>query len=253
VTGLYCYGIRRAADAAAFAEGVEGLAGAALSHVASGPLAMIVSPHDLGTVRRARRNLRAHLRALEAAMADGPVLPMRFGVVAEDEAAVAATLAPREAELAGLLERHDGLAEFGLRVSWPRDAALAALSAARPDLAERRRALGTRAPQGALISLGQAVSDGLESRRKAAERALLARLRPLAEDHVLHPPSEDVEALRADFLLAKGAQDGFARAAEEAASVLDFAGDAPPRIRLVGPAPAYNFLSLHLDRPAEAA
>ncbi len=254
MSAVYAYGVRRTADAAPLAHALAGVGGGALSHIAAGPVALLVGAHDGGEIRRTRRNMLAHLRVLEAAMAAGPVLPMRFGVVAASAEAAAAVAAPRAEELALLLDRHEGLAEFGLRVSWPREAAIAALAAARPDLLERRcrvAALGG-ADRDAMIALGQAVADALEARRKAAERALIDRLRPLAADHVLRAPEDDVEALRAEFLLPVEAETGFAEAAESAAEALDFAGSARPTIRLVGPAPAYNFVSLHLDQPAAA-
>lgn len=254
-TGLYAYGVRRAREAAPLDPALKGVGGADLGHVEVGSLAVLVGAHPLGEVRRTRRAMLAHLKAVEAAMAAGPILPMRFGVVAADAAEIVAVVSPREDELAALLDRHDGLAEFGLRVSWPRDAAMAALARARPDLVERRQALEARgAPsRDAMIALGQQVADALEARRKAAEKALLATLRPLAADTVLRAPEDDVEGLRAEFLLPLDAETRFARAAAEAAEALDFAGGAQPTVRLVGPAPAYNFVSIHLDRPAEAA
>lgn len=255
MSGLYAYGVQRAEQAQPLDAGMTGLDGAPLSHVDAGGLAVLVSPIAVGEVRRTRRNMLTHLRLLETAMASGPVLPMRFGVIADDAEGLRAVIAPRRSELAALLDRHDGHAEFGLRITFPRDPALAALTAARPDLAARRAALaaeGIRA-RDALITLGQHVADGLEQRRKAAERTLMAHLKPLAADFVLRAPEDDVEVLRAEFLLPLSQADAFAAAATAAASALDFAPGTVPEMRLVGPVPPYNFVSIHLDRAAAAA
>lgn len=256
MTAAYAYAVMRGADAAAPAD-VQPLGGGPLSIARAGGLAVLIGEIPPGEVRRTRRNLLAHLRVLEAAMAQGPLLPMRFGVVADDAEAVAAAIAPREAELSALLTAHDGLAEYGLRVSFPREPALAALGRARPDFAAARaRIMAGRASAEAqmeLMELGRRVAEALDDRRKQAQRALLAALKPLARDHVLRAPEDDVEALRAEFLLPVADEAAFAAAAETAAAALDFAGDAAPTLKLVGPAPAYNFVSLALDAPAQAA
>jgi hypothetical protein len=254
VSALYAYGVRRAADAAPLDPDLRGVGGGAFFHLPVGDLAVLAGEHDGSELRRARRHMLAHLKVLEAAMAAGPILPMRFGVIAASPEEIVAVIAPRADELRALLDKLEGCAEFGLRVSWPREAAMAALARARPDLVERRMALSAAggADRNALIALGQAVADALEDRRKAAERALVATLRPLAADHVLRAPEDDVEALRAEFLVPLSKEESFAKAAEAAAAALDFAGGAAPTIRIVGPAPAYNFVSLHLAQ-TEAA
>ena len=254
MSGLYAYGVQRAAQAQPLDGAMTGLEGAPLDHLDAGGLAVLVSPIEASEVRRTRRNMLTHLRLLESAMQSGPVLPMRFGVIADDAEGLRAVIAPRAAELAALLDRHDGHAEYGLRIAFPREPALAALAATRPDLAARRTALAKAgaAARDALITLGQQVADGLEQRRKAAERALMARLKPLAADFVLRAPEDDVEVLRAEFLLPVAREAAFAAEAATAAEALDFAPGAAPEIRLVGPVPPYNFVSIHLDRAAAA-
>lgn len=252
MTALYAYAVMRAADLAAGAPDVTGLTDGALRAVSVEDVAVLVGPAPDGEIRRTRRFLLAHARALEAAMARGPLLPMRFGVVAADDAAVSAPVSRRLPELRALLARHDGRAEYGARVSFPRDAALAALGRAEPGFAARNARLaqmgGTDAHM-ARVDLGRAVAEALDRRRKTAERALMATLKPLAEDFVIRTPEDDVEALRAEFLLPIAQEAAFAAALAAAALACGFAGDATPTVKLVGPAPAYNFVSLSLDAP----
>lgn len=56
-------------------------------------------------------------------MSDRPVLPMRFGSVLRDEAAVLETLAVRHAELTDALRRVSGAVELGVRAAWDPEAA----------------------------------------------------------------------------------------------------------------------------------
>lgn len=249
-TGLYLYGVMRDGAAA-------GVAGAPLPGagpvevVPAGGVAVLASPMPPEAPRRTRRNLLAHARVLEAAMGRGAVLPMRFGVIADDAAALRRSLAPRLGDLHRLLDRFEGLAEFGLRVGWPREAALAALAAARPDLAARRAALARRGAAGrdGLIDLGREVAEALAARRAQAQRALLAALSPLAEEIAVAAPETDVEALRGEVLLAPAREAAFLAAVEAAARALPVAPAAAPEIRWVGPSPVYTFATLTLDRP----
>ncbi|MCT4373410.1 GvpL/GvpF family gas vesicle protein, partial [Yangia mangrovi] len=59
------------------------------------------------------------------------------------------------------------------------------------------------------------------------------------------PPEDDVQALRAAFLLPEAGVEAFSHAAEQAASACDFAGT-PPLLRLVHPTPPFNFVSFSL-------
>jgi hypothetical protein len=181
---------------------------------------------------------------------------MRFGVVADDAAAVAAAVTPRGAELRALLDRYQGCAEYGVRVDYDRPAALAALGAARPDFARRRAELVGRAgadAQMALMNLGREIAEALDARRKSAERAILAALKSAVCDHVLRAPESDVEALRAEFLLPVAEEAAFLAAVDAAAAAANFAPGPAPTVRVIGPAPIYNFVSLSLDAAAAAA
>lgn len=249
---LYAYAIVRP-DRAAPPPGVTGIGGTPVALLPAGPFAVIAGPAPEGEVRRTRRNLLAHVKVLEAALGHGPLLPMRFGVVAAGREALAAHVGRHADALAALLERHDGVAEFGLRITFPREAAMAALAARRPDFAATRaRLLREGAGRLAYADLGRAVAEALDDARKTAERALMALLRPLARDAVLRAPESDVEVLRAEFLLPLGAEDAFAATAAERAAALPFGGGAVPELRLVGPVPAYSFVSLALDAPVAA-
>lgn len=249
---VYVYGLVTPGAAASLGPILPGLAALGGAPEVSlqdlGPVAALVSAHDGSEVLQTRRNMLAHTRVLEAVMPATTVLPMRFGIVADSPDALAASLAPRGDELTGLLVRFDGLAEYALRIGWDRDVAMRTLVAASPELRARHAALRDKGAEAhyARIDLGRAVAEALDRRRQAAEKTLLATLRPLAKDTILRAPEEDVETLRADFLLPGGAEAGFLAAIEAACARLDFAPGTSPRIRCVGPAPIYNFVSISL-------
>src|ERR671928_1999244 len=90
-----------------------GIGGAPVGRVVLGGLAALVSPVEGEELRATRRDLLSHSAVLERAIAAGPVLPLRFGIVLRDENAVAAELLePRREELTSLLERFERLVEL---------------------------------------------------------------------------------------------------------------------------------------------
>src|SRR5690349_1688109 len=101
-TGLYCYGVAAARDGGP--QLGRGLDGKPVQTVAHGDLAALVSEAP-GNVRAKRRDLLAHFEVLDAAFEHGTVLPLRFGIVFDDEEALVRDfLAPRQKELAKLLK-----------------------------------------------------------------------------------------------------------------------------------------------------
>ncbi|MFD4117559.1 MULTISPECIES: GvpL/GvpF family gas vesicle protein [Streptomyces] len=79
-------------------------------------LAVVVSAAYPG-LRARRRDLMAHQSVLLALAGAGPVLPMRFGMVAPDEAAVVAGVAARRDEHAAVLERLDSRVEMNIKIT----------------------------------------------------------------------------------------------------------------------------------------
>jgi len=253
---VYLYGIVPAGEAPLAAlEGMAGVTAGAFAAIPAGPVALVVSGHDGSELLQTRRRMLAHTRVLEALMTSSPVLPMRFGLVSEDVGATAARIAAEESKIAAQFARITGRVEVGLRVSWPREAALDRLLEVEPSLAAARdRLLGQgHGAHFARIELGRRVAEALERRRTETQRRLLAALRPLWADHVLRAPEEDVEALRLECLVPESGEGALAEAALTAARGCDFAPGAEPAIRLVGPVPPFHFVELAIGHDPDQA
>ena len=111
---IYAYGICEPATALAPPQR-RGLGGATLRGLESDGLAAIYSRHRSLRPRASPELVLAHERVVEAIMASGPVLPLRFGTQLEGEQRLAAVLHERRAELLRALERVRGHVELGLR------------------------------------------------------------------------------------------------------------------------------------------
>src|SRR3954471_18408276 len=123
-TALYCYGI--IAATAAKAQPAAGLGGENVEVVEGGELAALVSAVPPGTVRARRRDLMTHFDVLGKAFVRGTVLPLRFGIVFDDERVLLDEfLRPRHDELVQLLRELEGQVELRVTAHYREDAILA--------------------------------------------------------------------------------------------------------------------------------
>jgi len=135
-TGLYCYGVTWARAASGQPEGV---AGARVETARSGDLAALVSPVRANKMRARRADLLKHLDVLTAALAEGTVLPFRFGTIfADEDELVGKLLEARRDELTRLLREFDGLVELNVRAFFRGDVVLAEIVRESPRVARLR-------------------------------------------------------------------------------------------------------------------
>jgi hypothetical protein len=223
---------------------VDGLTGvgaqaAPLRVVRHDGLAAVVSdaPESL---RAKRRDLETHHRVLEALGEAGPVLPMRFGILAPDDAAVQSTLAARTDHYRALLARVEGKVELNVKGVHREDPLLRALLLKHRTLRERNEALrdnggGSHADK---VAFGERLTAAMEDRRALDAERVLAELRPHAALVSLGPPASGC-FVNASFLVGADARPGFdaslARLQEELAELAD--------VRVHGPLPPYSFVA----------
>ena len=95
---------------------ILGLDGAALHTLAYQDIGAVVSPSEASKVSPTEDNLWQHETVVEALMTDHAVLPMRFGTMLADEAAVLAALSSRYDEFMAGLNCVRGHVELALRI-----------------------------------------------------------------------------------------------------------------------------------------
>jgi hypothetical protein len=241
-TGLYCYGVVWASSAS---EQAEGVAGARVTSVRSGDLAGLTSRVPGTTRMRARRrDLLKHLDVLTVALADGPVLPFRFGTVFENEDDLVATLLEgRRDELTRLLREFEGLVELGVKAFFREEAVLAEIVRDNPRVARLREAT-SKGPEAATyasrIELGELVAAELQARADHEANRILGRLRPLARRIEVDPERLEHRVLRASFLVDRKHVSEFDAAMDEVAR--QEAGRI--EFKYLGPLPPHSFVAL---------
>jgi len=98
-----------------------GVGGAPVDLLEAGDLAAIVSPVGGEPIARSRRNMLTHASVLERMMPQATVLPLRFGTVAPDQAALHACIAAHRGAFREALLGIEGRVELGLKASWRKD------------------------------------------------------------------------------------------------------------------------------------
>ncbi|MFB6951250.1 GvpL/GvpF family gas vesicle protein [Streptomyces niveus] len=235
-SGIYVYGIvGRSHPLPASAVGV-GEPPATVRLLPADDLAVVVSAAHPG-LRARRRDLMAHQGLLMTMAEAGPVLPMRFGMVAPDEATVLAGVAAHHGEHVAVLERLDSRVEMNIKITPVQDN-LAALIREDPLVRQIREETRRHPSYEANVRLGEAVASGLRRRATAAAAGLTAELAGIADDV---RPGPDVEGcvLNVSFLMPRREEGRFRGVAER------FAADHDDRLelRVTGPLPCYSFVA----------
>lgn len=222
--------------------------------VDDGPEVWIVESEDLGAIvggvprndpRATRDQALSHSRVLEAAVADAPVIPFRFGMMAPggDDEVRRDLLEAFHDQLTPVLERLRGVVQMTLKVNYREDVLLRELLESDPEIARLREAT-RRMPEDAArnerIRLGELISGTVDMRRQRDAAVIVRALEPVAEAVAADPLEREYMVVNEAFLLDRGRTHEFEQAVESVA------GEHADRMqfRLLGPMPAYSFIDL---------
>ncbi|RPK45794.1 Gas vesicle synthesis protein GvpL/GvpF [Streptomyces sp. ADI92-24] len=233
--GVYVYAVMRAGTALPKGIGGVGSPPAVLRTITTGGLDAVVSDAAPG-LRARRRDLLAHQELLMRLADEGPVLPMRFGMVAPDEETVLHQLAGAEADHTATLEQLSGRFEINVK-ALPAQNALAALVAEDKTVRQLREAVRRRPGYEASLRLGEAVAAALARRATAAGQRVLRELTP-GSRAVAAGPEVPGCVLNVSFLVERGASEAFLANARHFAD----AHRDHVELRLAGPLPCYSFV-----------
>ena len=239
-TATYVYGVLRAGEAPTIDAAAVG-GRSRVRTVSDGELAAIVSDVDAGFVEAGRDDLERHMAVLAQAAVSATVVPLRFGTVMPDDAAVVEELLrKRGAEIAEMLSALDGRVELSLTGTYE-EGVFGEVVAEQPEVAalrERVRSHDEAATYYDRIRLGELVANAMAAKRERDAEQVLAKLRPLADDVHVGDVAHERSMLSASFLVHRDRLPEFDRAAEEVAE----ANRSRIRFRYAGPLPPYDFV-----------
>jgi hypothetical protein len=211
-----------------------------------GPLAAIVSCYAGAEIMPVRRNALAHTRVLEAALADGPMLPMRFGVMVDDVAGLRRVIAPRSRDLEMLLDELDGRVEVGVKARWNEDIIWKEIVASHPHLGRagnRLKHLSKGEGYYDRIDLGRKVEAAITQKRLLEAAKLQRFLDPFVVRQKQLNQTDDMTFFHAAVLVAATQESNLFDA------ITRYEQAQPDRLflKVISPVPAYNFVAVTLD------
>jgi hypothetical protein len=214
--------------------------------ISDGHLAAVVSDAPNGRIRPERQHLAAHQEVLKRLMAEGAVLPVSFGVVADGPPALRRVLTENRQALLEQLARVADKVEMGLHITWDVPNIFEYFVTRHPELrAARDRLLGPQRPptQNDKIELGRTFDRLLNEDREFHIARVEEVLGPRCAEIKRNPPRNEQEVANLACLVSRGAQARFEEAIFTAAKLFDnsFAFD------FNGPWPPYNFVQVRLD------
>jgi Gas vesicle synthesis protein GvpL/GvpF len=237
----YVYGI---VDCTAKPPAASGIGDAPLSLVAGSGVAALVSDLPDEAMRMGRDEMLRHAEVLEQALAEGTVLPMRFGVVMNGSDEVRGRLLERHADdLRTQLTELEGKVELNVRAVYEEDVVLAEVVREEPEIARLRKSVRDRSEDASYydrIRLGELVAQAVERKRERDAQAVVDALSPTALAVEVGPPSHERVVVSASFLVARGRVDEFDERLEAVAR--DQAGRV--RFKLTGPRAPHSFVEL---------
>jgi hypothetical protein len=238
-TALYCYGVTSADVAASQPD--AGLGGVSVEPVRFRKLAALASPSPPGKVRARRADLLRHFEVLSSAFERGTVVPLRFGIVFDDEATLIHDfLEPRHDELTALLRELRDRVELRVTAHYREEAVLAEVVRDNSRIARLREKTRDRAAQPLMLELGELVSAELQARTARDSRSVLERLGSLSDAYDVSDEQIEHQLLRASFLVERKKLEKFDRAMNELAAAQEGRID----FSYVGPLPPHSFVSL---------
>lgn len=221
----YLYGLVRADAEPPSAEGIEGCP--VLACRLEEDLSVLHSAIADTTLQPRRAHLAAHDRVLAAAMAAGPVLPLRFGTIVDGGPSVLL----EQLDCAAALQQMDGLAgKVEVELLWEPD----------EEHALRRVVHGNprlRNPDGNAIDRGRRIVEALTGLAVADLTALSAQLRELTVTTA--PVEARGRSARVATLVEADRLEAFLDACQAVAEQVEVAGT----LRTVGGLPPYSFAS----------
>ncbi len=242
--GKYLYAVVPAS--LEWVSGLSGIDGGCVYTVSEGRLTAVVSDVANGRIRPERRNLAAHQEILKRLIERCPVLPMRFGIIAESLKGVQNILSLNADAFLDQLQRVAAKVEMGLRVMWDVPNIFEYFVNTHPDLrAARDRLFGTnREPSHEdKIDLGRMFDRMLTEDREAHTERVEEVLSPHCFEVKRNRCRNEREVMSLACLVGRDTQREFEEAVFRAASFFDnnFSFD------YNGPWAPHNFVDINLE------
>jgi len=239
-TAIYVYGILPA-DIEIDPE-ARGVADQPIDVVRHGDIAALVSQITVEEPLGTPEDLQAHARLLDAAAAEAPVLPLRFGaVVSSAEAVAEELLAANHDYFAAALDELEGKAQYVIKGRYDEKAILSEVLAENPDAENLRQQIRDQpedATRNERIALGELINNSIAAKRDADTQKLVEALESIGVRVNVREPTHEEDAVHVAGLVETAGQSELEEVVGKVAD--EWKGRAD--LRLIGPMAPYDFV-----------
>lgn len=228
----------------------QGIDGSAVYCVSKDGISAVVSDCSRQKIRPERAHLAAHKEVLKRLMQESTVLPMAFGMIADDVVEVRRMLARNKSLFQAQLDYIAGHVEMGLRVTWDVPNIFEYFVDIHAELREARdRLMGNKREirHEDKLELGQLFDRLLNEDREAHYEKVAGALDPCCTE-IKHAPARNLnEAINLNCLVPRDGQKRLEDAVFAAAALFDnnYAFD------LNGPWAPHNFVEMQVKLNGE--
>ncbi len=244
--GKYIYCIIESNQSQSFGSPGIGGRGDEVYTVCFNNVAAVVSNSPIEKYRTSRENILAHERAIEEAMKEHPVLPVRFGTIAKNELNVRRILEREHDKFIDLLRNIAGKKELGLKAIFKEEIIYKDILEKYKDirgLKERIASLPQKQAYYQQVEIGRMVEAALEKEKETCKKEILDTLSPLAEEVKTNDTYGERMIANAAFLVKEDKEAEFDQKVDE----LDKKYGDRIKFKYVGTLPPFNFVNLIIN------
>lgn len=211
--------------------------------ISSGDIAAVVSDSPMKKYPVSRENTLAHEKAIEKAMEEHVVLPVRFSTITEDEEEIKGILEKEHDRFKDLLNEIRGKKELGLKAMFKEDAIYRDILEKYENikiLKEKVKALPPEKARYQYMEIGKMVELALEKEKEEHKEKILCELEPLADEVKINFPYGERMIINAAFLVDKKKEKEF----DQKVNGLDEKFGDKIKFKYLGTIPPFNFINL---------
>lgn len=244
-TGLYIYAfLNTEGTQPQMPASIVGIDGANIQFQTSGNLAMAMSSIQAKKIRPQRKNLAAHQEVVTYLAKNYGMLPVAFGLIADDIEQVNRLLDSHRQVLTEQIERVAGHMEMSVTLRWTVPNVVQYFVDRYSQLAEARSAIASgHATRDDQITVGQLLESLINAERQLFTTSFTEVIEAVCKKIEVQPARDEADVMRLACLISRDAEEDFSQAVYKAAQL--FSDDLS--IAFNGPWPPYSFVSLALS------
>ncbi len=202
-TGLYIYAfLKTNGTNPVVPDSVKGIDGASIQFQSAGNLAMAMSPTESKKIRPQRKNLAAHQEVVTYLAKNHDMLPVAFGLIADDVEQVNKLLSSHRQVLSEQIDRVAGHMEMNVNLRWAVPNVVQYFVERYSDLAEARNAIASgTATRDDQIAVGQLLERLINSEREEHTARFTEVLSGICKELDIQKPREEADVMRLACLI----------------------------------------------------